>query len=164
MQSEDMAFQRYIDMRHVGQSYELSVDVPHEELTTAAITRLVEQFHAEHARAYGFNAPHEPTEFVNMRLTAQGKITKPKLHRLEAAPPDNLASALQKHRPVYFTESGGFVDCPIYLRYELGSGARIEGPALVVEMDSMTVLHPGFLAVVDGYGNLLITPVCRMLV
>ncbi|HVF10525.1 MAG TPA: hydantoinase/oxoprolinase family protein, partial [Abditibacteriaceae bacterium] len=154
----DMTFQRHIDVRHVGQSYELNVDAPHGALTAVALARMVEQFHVEHHRAYGFSAPKEPVEFVNLRLTAQGRITKPRTQRIEPAPPDGAAHALQKRRPVYFAESGGFVDCPIYLRYKLGGGAHLEGPALVVEMDSMTVLHPGFRAIVDDYGNLFITP------
>ena len=61
-------------------------------------------------------------------------------------------------RPVYFAEAGGFVDCPIFLRYELGGGAIVEGRAIVEEMDSTTVLHPGFRATADRYGNLLIEP------
>ena len=57
---------------------------------------------------------------------------------------------------VYFAEAGGFVDCPSYDRYRLPAGGVIEGPAIVEEMDSTTVIHPGFRAEVDRYGNLLI--------
>jgi len=59
-------------------------------------------------------------------------------------------------RQVFFAEAGGFVDCPSYNRYQLAAGGVIEGPAIVEEMDSTTVIHPGFLAEVDRYGNLLI--------
>jgi N-methylhydantoinase A len=153
-----MSFTRLVDMRYVGQSYELSITLPYGAITDATVAHLIERFNAEHTRAYGFSAPAEPTELVNLRLTARGEITKPKLPTLEPAGPDNVTEALMKRRPVYFAEAGGFIDCPTYHRYRLGSGAVILGPALIVEMDSMTVLHPGFSAGVDEYGNLLITP------
>jgi N-methylhydantoinase A len=57
---------------------------------------------------------------------------------------------------VYFAEAGGFVDCPNYDRYRFSAGSVIDGPAIVEEMDSTTVIHPGFLAEVDRYGNMLI--------
>jgi N-methylhydantoinase A len=154
----EMVFLRHVDMRYVGQSYELSIPVPAGPIDAAAVARIVDQFHAEHDRAYGYSAPGEPTEFVNLRLTAVGTITKPKLREIEPAGPDGAAPALDSHRPVYFAEAGGFVDCPIYRRYKLGSGAVIDGPAIIEEMDSTTVLHPGFRATVDRYGNLMLTP------
>ena len=60
-------------------------------------------------------------------------------------------------RQVYFAESAGFVDCRIYDRYRLRAGAVIAGPAIVEEFDSTTVIHPGYVAMVDRFGNLLLT-------
>jgi N-methylhydantoinase A len=60
-------------------------------------------------------------------------------------------------RPVYFDESGDFVRCAIYDRYALEAGLRLEGPAIVEELDSTCVLHPGYAATVDDFGNLLLT-------
>jgi N-methylhydantoinase A len=57
---------------------------------------------------------------------------------------------------VYFAESGGYVDCPIYDRYKLPAGASFAGPAVVEEFDSTTVVHPGFAVSVDDLGNLVI--------
>ena len=59
-------------------------------------------------------------------------------------------------RQVFFAEAGGFTDCPSYDRYRLPARGVVEGPAIVEEMDSTTVIHPGFRAEVDRYGNLLI--------
>jgi N-methylhydantoinase A/oxoprolinase/acetone carboxylase beta subunit len=53
-------------------------------------------------------------------------------------------------------ETDGFVDCRIYDRYRLTSAAEIRGPAIVEELDSTTVIHPGFGATVDRFGNLLV--------
>jgi N-methylhydantoinase A/oxoprolinase/acetone carboxylase beta subunit len=61
-------------------------------------------------------------------------------------------------RNVYFGEAGDFVACRIYDRYGLTSGMRIAGPAIVEELDSTCVVHPGYAATVDEVGNLLLAP------
>ena len=60
---------------------------------------------------------------------------------------------------VHFAESGGALCCRVYDRYRLRCGNRIPGPAIVEEVDSTVVIHPGYDARVDGYGNLLIEEV-----
>ena len=153
---ESIAFLRQVDLRYVRQSYELTVPVPAGNFTSSEVKRLVDQFHLEHDRTYGFSAPDEPAEFVNLRLTAIGKIIKPCLRELGESDADP-APALKGHRPVYFGETGGYVDCPIYDRYALGVGCLVVGPAIVEEIDSTTVIHPGYQARVDKFGNLLLT-------
>ena len=147
-------FERLVDMRYVGQSYELAIpmgDGPAGE----ALDRMLADFHAEHERAYGFAAPGEPVEFVTLRLTAVGSIAKPGLRELPAGR-GGPEAARRAVRRVWFAEAGGFTGCPSYDRYRLPAGAVIQGPAIVEEMDSTTVVHPGFRAEVDRYGNLLI--------
>jgi N-methylhydantoinase A len=136
-------FLRQIDLRYVGQSY---------ELTIAAGDGLLERFHAEHDRTYGFAAAGEPVEVVSLRLTSIGRIAKPPPRRLEPA----AAPEPKSRRPVYFAEAGDYVDCPIYDRYALGASAALAGPAVVEEFDSTTVVHPGFGMRVDDVGNLII--------
>ncbi len=152
---QDMLFLRQVDMRYVGQSYELTVAVPPGALSPVKIAQVVARFHAEHDRAYGFSAPDEPAEWVNLRLMATGKIAKPRLRELEGRA-GKVAQARKEIRPVYFAENGGYVDCPIYDRYLLGAGGVVPGPAIVEEMDSTTVIHPHYRAVVDLYGNLVL--------
>jgi N-methylhydantoinase A len=152
----DIAFVRQMDMRYYGQSHELTVGVPDGQLGAADLAGVVEQFHREHDRAYGHSAPDEPVELVNLRVTAVGRIAKPRLREIELQGTE-LGSALKDRRPVFFAESDGFVDCPIYDRYLLSAGAIVEGPAIVEEFDTTTVLHPGYKASVDRFGNLLLT-------
>jgi N-methylhydantoinase A len=147
-----ISFERQVDMRYVGQSYELSIPLAEDEIEEALV-RVLQRFHEEHERAYGFAAPDEPVEFVTLRLTAVGSIAKPKLRELAERSGNVTPRAV---RQVYFAEGGGFVDCPSYNRYRLAAGGLIEGPAIVEEMDSTTLIHPGFRAEVDRYGNLLI--------
>jgi len=159
---EEMTFLRQVDMRYVGQSYELTVLLPVRAtgrsplLTSTTIARVLDQFHQEHDRAYGYAAPSEPVEFVNLRLTAIGKIAKPRLREVEQVNAD-AALAQKATRRVYFAEADGYVDCPIYDRYRMGAGCVIEGPAVVEEIDSTTVIHPGYQAQVDTFGNLILT-------
>ena len=143
------------DLRYVGQSYELSVPWAENRVDASTVQQATEQFHREHDRANGFSAPEEPVELVNLRLVAVGRIRKPGLRQRKAAGRD-LSSALKAVASVYFDESGGYVSCPLYDRYRLEPGHRIEGPAVVVELDSTTVIHPGWLAEVDSHDNLIL--------
>jgi N-methylhydantoinase A len=142
-----------VEMRYIGQSFELAVSLPDGPLASGAVADAVVSFHQEHERAYGYCAPVEPVEWVNLRLTALGAIPKPQLRRI----PRNAheaETARKSCRPVFFAEATGYVDCPVYDRYRLGNGCMLEGPAIVEEMDSTTTIHPGFRATVDPFGNL----------
>jgi N-methylhydantoinase A len=141
--SGSIEFVRQIDLRYVGQSYELTI--PEGD-------GLLERFHAEHDRTYGFSAPGEAVEVVSLRLTSIGRIAKPPVRTLEPGE----APEPKERRPVYFAEAGDYVDCPIYDRYALPAGASLAGPAVVEEFDSTTVVHPGFGVRVDDVGNLII--------
>ena len=140
---ESIEFLRQIDLRYVGQSFELTIPAGDD---------LRERFHAEHDRTYGFSAPAEPVEVVSLRLTSIGRIAKPPPRRLEPGE----APEPKERRPVYFAEAGEYVDCPIFDRYALGAGVSLAGPAVVEEFDSTTVVHPGFALRVDEVGNLII--------
>jgi N-methylhydantoinase A len=154
MERSRIAFERQVEMRYVGQSYELPIPLG-EGRVEDALQGMLKRFHEEHERAYGFAAPGEPVELVTLRLTAVGGIAKPTL--LESPTRGGGTPAPRRAvRKVYFAEAGGYVDCPSYVRYRLSAGGVIEGPAIVEEMDSTTVIHPGFHAEVDRYGNLLI--------
>ena len=156
VEEQRMQFVRQLDLRYFGQSYELTLSIQDPGFHPEEMLRLAERFHCEHERVYGFSAPDEPIELVNLRLSAIGTIAKPSLRQL-AEDDRDASSAVLAARSVYFAESGGFVDCPIYDRYQFHAGTRIEGPAVVAEMDSTTLIHPGYKASVDDIGNLLIT-------
>jgi N-methylhydantoinase A len=156
---EDMAFRCQADLRYVGQSFELTVPLPGSVPGPEAVARALEHFHSEHERAYGYSAPAEPVEWVNVRLTALGRIAKPGLR--DWARGGDGRAAQKATRPVYFAECQGAVACPVYDRSLLAAGSALEGPAVVEEPDSTTVLHPGYRAAVDRFGNLLLQPAVR---
>jgi N-methylhydantoinase A len=147
-----MRFLWQVEMRYAGQSFELAVPLPNGPLGADAVAEAVTSFQHEHERAYGYCAPGEPVEWVNLRLTALGAIPKPQLRRV--ASNQDAKAARTSFRPVYFAEAKGYVDCPVYDRYLLGDGCVIEGPAIVEELDSTTTIHPGYRAAVDPFANL----------
>ena len=156
MHPRDMTFARQVELRYVGQSYELSVAVPRVALTAQAVSEMLRSFHREHDRAYGYSAPSEPVELVNARVSAVGRIAKPRLRELPAGGAD-AAAARKASRRVYFAEEGGYLSCAVYDRYRLCAGQVMPGPAVCEEYDSTTVIHPGYRAGVDRFGNLLLT-------
>ena len=177
----EMIFLYQGDMRYVGQSYELTIALPEGGLGLgspsiwrtrgsspanaqddregqgpwAELPGVIARFHQEHERAYGFKAEGEPVEFVALRLSAIGSISRPRAREISGNGGDPSA-ALKTSRAVHFAESGGPVDCPVYDRYRLGPSFEVRGPAIVEEVDSTTVIHPGYRANVDRYGNLFL--------
>jgi N-methylhydantoinase A len=147
---------RTMDLRYRGQSHELQVTLPGGTLSDADLARARTQFEEAHQRAYGYVAPDDPIELVNIRLTAIGKL--PELTRKTVEPGSGDSSgALRSERKIWLKDSAREENCPVYDRYLLRSGDRLAGPALIEEMDSCTVVLPGFQATVDQHGNLLLS-------
>jgi N-methylhydantoinase A len=147
-------FERWVEMRYYGQSFELSVPAPSGEINAASMADIVERFHAAHEQSYGFRVDNEPVEIVNLRSTAVGKIRKPDLTALPANG-NTVATAVKRTRPVYFTNEQGFIETPVYDREKLPGNSQFNGPAIVEEKDCTTVVPPNWNVTVDEYGNLL---------
>ena len=144
----EIAFQRQVDARYVGQGYELTIPFGQ------CLEDVARRFHEEHDRAYGYSAPDEPVELVNLRLVTVGRIDKPEPRRLPEFAPSAGTPEPKGARQVYFSGAGGFLECPIYERSRLAATALVRGPAVIEEYDSTTLVHPGFSVAVDAYGNL----------
>jgi len=135
--------QRTADFRYLGQAYEVMVPVPEGDIDTQTIEAIVQGFHDRHKKLYAHNHPDKPVEFVS------GRVAAGQARQTGAAKP-------KEQRPVYFDEAGDFVDAAVYDRDELGAGVKFDGPAIVEQLDTTTVIHPGQRAEVDPFGNLLI--------
>ena len=146
---------RAFDMRYLGQNFELAVDAP-DALWSGDGDALRRAFVARHERVYGYAAPDEPIQIVNVRLTALGAPDPLTLPPLALADHPDPAKARTGERAVYFEEVADFVPTPIYRRERLLAGHRLDGPAIVEQMDSTTVVLPGQHAIVDERANLLI--------
>ncbi|MEX2147613.1 MAG: hydantoinase/oxoprolinase family protein [Candidatus Rokuibacteriota bacterium] len=149
-----------VDLRYHGQSFELPIAVPPGTLTPADIARLRTEFDAAHERAYGYAAPEDAVELVNVRLAAIGVTPRPRRAPLPEGPRDP-AGALKGTREVWFAEIGGWQKTTVLDRTKLRSGNVIAGPAIVEEHDASTLVHPGWEAAVDAHGSLLVRAASR---
>ncbi len=147
-----------LDLRYEQQGFEVTIDLPADLVGRAGgLGEILDAFHAMHERLYGVRF-HVPVELVALRVVATGATPS-----VDEAVPDvaggNLAAALMETRPSYF--DGAFVPTPNYDRAKLAVGDRVEGPAIIRQYDTTTVLLPRHYAEVDSHGNLLIWPVSR---
>jgi N-methylhydantoinase A len=142
---------READIRYVGQSMEVRVAAPSGAIDRGFVASIVGAFNDAHLKTFGYNyAGKQKVEIVNFCVSGFGVIDRPAIPKLEAAngiPPCS-------YREVYFND--GFSKTPIYDRSTFRAGLHLEGPAVVEEFGSTTVVFPGQSLDVDTYGNLTI--------
>jgi N-methylhydantoinase A len=160
LQSEQvpLAAQRLVgaaDLRYAHQSFELTCVLPDGPMSQVLLQQLVMAFHREHRRLYTYDLPDAPVELVNLRVTALGILPKLRAPILTASA-RGLRDALTGTRQVYFEQAGGTVETPCYTRDRLAPGMVFQGPAIVDQDDTTTVVFPTFRARVDTAGNLIL--------
>ncbi len=138
--------ERRLDLRYVGQSYELSVPF------TAGFQT---QFQREHERAYGYAQPGRPLEIVNLRARLLIRTPKPRIRPRPAKAGRDLRRALVKRKPVWF--GWRFWTTPFYDRERLAAGTHLAGPGIIVEYSSTTCVPPDFVCRVDEFFNLVLS-------
>ncbi len=143
---------RSLDARYRGQNFEVKVDC--SGLGEDDFDAFVRRFHAAHDREYGYYIADRAIEFVSCRLQAVGEVPKPPPRRHEGGP--SIAAARIGERRVYVDARHGWVTAPVYQRERLPVGVPLEGPAIVNEMSSTTVMLPGQRLVVDAHGNMIL--------
>jgi len=146
-------FMVYADMRYYGQAYELIVPVP-KPIGKNSLRELIESFHEKHRLVYGYSVESEGVEVVNLRLTAVGVTSKPNLRKMSIEGKEPMKASY--NRPVFFEKFDKFIECPIYSRNQLRAGNILNGPSIIEQYDSTTIIYPRWEATVDGFGNLLI--------
>ena len=146
---------RTVDMRYVGQNYELAVTVPDGPIARATLDALAEGFANAHQRMYGFVAEGESVQLVTFRMEASGLVRKARFQPQPERGPD-ASAAVTGRREVWPPEAGGLVPWPVYDRAKLAAGNRITGPAIIEQMDATTVVLPGMSAHVEPYLNLIL--------
>lgn len=150
---ENISFIRYLDMRYWGQGYEILVPAHEKELN---LKTLVHRFHEMHERKYGYFMKEEPVEIVNIRVEARGIIKKPKFKKIDRRKHGTVDDAIKCKRNVYFTSHDNFELVNIYQRRFLFAEDIINGPAVIEQYDSTTVINLGWSAKVDDFGNLIL--------
>jgi N-methylhydantoinase A len=148
---EHMSFERFMDMRYQGQWRSMSVPV---DAPLSSIDAAVQRFHEEHGREHNYRRDDAPVEIYRLSLRAIGVTPKPELaqHALDGAVPPRPAA----WRDVLFDENPEALSTPVHRRDDLPAGAVLEGPAIVDQLDSTTVVPPGTRATVDEWLNIRI--------
>ncbi|MGE0581642.1 MAG: hydantoinase/oxoprolinase family protein [Steroidobacteraceae bacterium] len=143
-----------VDLRYHGQGLRLTVDVDIKDLEKRGLVAISEQFDAEHKRLFTFALSLEH-ELVTLRASVQGKAVSLKRPNLPKGSSDAKSAAIGRQK-VYM--DGKDLTATVYDRRKLRAGNKVKGPAIVVEMDSTSVILPKHHGVVDKVGCILIYP------
>ncbi|MFI6902884.1 hydantoinase/oxoprolinase family protein [Nonomuraea sp. NPDC050394] len=152
---DDPVHARSADLRYYGQAYEVRVPAPPGEVDEGWRAEVTARFHDAHEKLYGYayrDDPRHTVEWVNLRVSGIGPITRPAIRRLEGDFPGTEPHT----RAVHFDHPTP--ETPIHQRAGLAPGAVVEGPAVIEEYGSTIPVHPGFHAEVDPFGNLVVRP------
>jgi N-methylhydantoinase A len=139
-----------LDIRYAGQAFEVPLAFP----AGTGLDALLARFDAEHNRLFTFNLS-VPHELVNIRVVALGKAATVAPPTIAGGDGNPHAAKLRDHS-LYM--EGREMAAAIYERAKLRAGDRVPGPAIVVEMDSTTLIHAGHVGEIDDFGCILIRP------
>lgn len=136
-------YRRFVDLRYVGQGYELRTELPRGQIQTAELSETLDNFHKQHEKEYGHGFPQSPVEFVNVRVTGYGEISKIKM--LPEPANGSLNAAFVKKGNSVFRINGILksFDTAFYHRDKLPVGMQIDGPVILLQKDTTIVVPPG---------------------
>jgi N-methylhydantoinase A len=134
--AREILFEHHAEMRYTGQRH--NIKVPISSLADAAAIR--QAFDRDYKRRYGHADSKAAAELQALHLSAFTHLRRPDLERLPRTLSESRPSEC---RPVYFGAAGGFIDTPIHARTSLASGFRADGPCLIEEYGSTTLVLPG---------------------
>jgi N-methylhydantoinase A len=148
-----IAVRRSADMRYVGQGFEVTVDLPDGALSGERSVEVREKFYATYRQLFERHVTDVAVEALSWRLAATGPV--PNLELNFGGQPTVKGNARTGTRPVWFPETG-IAPCPVLSRYALAAGLSFEGPAVIEERESTTVVGPGARVTVDEHLTLII--------
>jgi N-methylhydantoinase A len=148
--AEAMHLEPGADLRYLGQEYTLTVRWNAERSSAEVLASLHEIFDLEHLERFGHNNPVEEVELVALRMVARGLTTRPAATPL--AP--TLAAEPLGRQQVRFRS--GWFDTPVYDRAAIGAGARMAGPAILLESGCTVPIPPGWQAAPSAHGHLIV--------
>lgn len=143
-----------MDMRYVKQYHEVNVPLSREEILRGRLGSITKKFHSEHNRLYGYSLEEigTPIEVINLRLTCVGLTEKPKFLKMKYHGPDP-SMAFKKKRKVYLPTKKRFQMVPVFDGDKLRYGNKIEGPAIIEQINTTTFVSPEFSVLCDAYGS-----------
>ena len=146
--------QRAVEMRYLGQGHELAIALPDRELAAADAALLREAYETRYQAQYGLRIADVPVEFLTWAVTVS---TPEPAVPAPAVEMKSGEAATDRRREVFDPAIGKLENLPAYRRADLGAGAALEGPALVVEPQTTTLVPAGWRGTVAANGNLLLT-------
>lgn len=151
---ETIVFSKSVDMRYKGQEHTVKVPYPDEVWSEQVKQHISDTFHQLHENKYAYKLIDNEMEIVNIHLTAFGKLKKDPLQKRTIQQVDQ--TPIIEKRNVLFEEEG-WLSVNVYDRSKLSPGLTVQGPAIVEEATSSTILYPDQSLIVDDFGNLIIT-------
>jgi N-methylhydantoinase A len=147
-------FDLYADCRYHMQNIQIPCRFELEELTGEDSAFLRGRFEEAHRQRYNFELPDSPLEIATVRVVGRGTIKGVSLVESEDGASQDVSGSILREEQVYF--GGEWVETPVHDRGGLRPGDKVEGPAIVVQDDTTTVIEPGYRGAVDRIGNILI--------
>ncbi len=151
--AERQRYTRIAECRYVGQGFELRAQLPDEELTQANVGVAIRNFYAAHRQVYGHAFEDQSVEVVTLRVVASADVESLQLPDLPKGGRTDPAEARLYVRETIF-DDGSAVPTPRYQRSKLLDGDIVNGPALIVQHNSTTLLPPAYRAVVLSHGDM----------
>jgi N-methylhydantoinase A len=148
-------FEYYIAARYPMQVNEIDVPLRNSRITPDSVSQLVQDFHAAHKKRYAVDDPTSHIECTDWRVLGIGVTPRLLLAELPYAGED-ASVALKGRQKAYFEEAGGFIETPVYDGNRLGYGMRIDGPAIIEDSLTTTVVIPYSKAKVNKAGSYII--------
>jgi N-methylhydantoinase A len=152
---EQVTIQHEVDLRYLGQGYEIRVTLANGRLTRQALDRARANFDELHERFHGHRASNARVELVSMWSVAYARVPKVELKAVAPVGEATALDALRGERQAWFAGLGR-VACRVYDRERLHPGAALSGPAIVEHLDSTTLVGAGQRVHVDAYDNLVL--------
>jgi N-methylhydantoinase A len=144
------------DTRYVGQDFSLTIPLPGPKLDPKSLAPFIEEFHQEHSKTYGYDSREEEVQIVALRCVARGLPDRPRVpEQLEIASVKGWK--LSPSRRCYFGPEWSWIQTPVMTRHDL-LATPVEGPAIIEEDNSLTVVTPNWKAGLDEWSNIILEP------
>jgi N-methylhydantoinase A len=147
-------FQYYAEMRYRGQSFQVDVPLEFGAIEAVDLSSAEASFHAEHERLFNYRS-EAPVEFVSVRVRVVGQLRTPPAIPNDGT--DQLAEEARIGTRAIRLNRTSFDDTPVYRRDKLGTGVRVNGPAIIEQGDATVLVPNQFNAEVGPYGDLVLT-------
>lgn len=153
LEVDEAKLEHSADLRYEGQTSQVNVRLPASIVEEGDTEEIRERFHDQYQSMYGHANRDKPVEGVTWRLEVVDEAAS-----VKQAPPlqgGSLENATKTHRDIYI--DGEFVSCPVYDRYRIPTGTTFEGPAIIEETESTTVVESDSTIHIGDTGNMLVT-------